>query len=301
MTDKVQKIKEWISKTQDGLMDDNGNFEYPEHEGAYDILCNLDAYIDSLQEKPNAKFKVGQTITDPTDSTFTFHINKIEDGRYIEKEDEWVLIDASEKPEHEDLLIETNDGRIIHRQSINNYGMVKRWAYTSDLLNLDNSCNFGKNSQEEPVRGDFEMALAEMIDNSQKQVVEPWVVAAQWKDELIKLAKSEEPISEELEEAAWQYYDRNKPLMPPELDLHKELIDFFKAGARWKEQNYSNLSEVLDQDNLDEMAEKYSSCTYLEEVLKEGDREVLKARLNNTFKAGAQWQKEKMMKKNNNK
>ena len=51
MTDKVQKIKEWISKEQDGLMDANGNFEYPEHEGAYHILCNLDAYIDSLQEE----------------------------------------------------------------------------------------------------------------------------------------------------------------------------------------------------------------------------------------------------------
>ena len=52
MTDKVQKIKDWISKEQDGLMDAQGNFEYPEHEGAYHILCNLDAYIDSLQEEP---------------------------------------------------------------------------------------------------------------------------------------------------------------------------------------------------------------------------------------------------------
>lgn len=51
MTDKVQKIKEWINKEQDGLMDAQGNFEYPEHEGAYNILCNLDAYIDSLQEE----------------------------------------------------------------------------------------------------------------------------------------------------------------------------------------------------------------------------------------------------------
>ena len=53
MTDKVQKIKEWISKTQDGLMDANGNFEHPEHEGAYNILCNLDAYIDSMQKECN--------------------------------------------------------------------------------------------------------------------------------------------------------------------------------------------------------------------------------------------------------
>jgi hypothetical protein len=52
MTDKVQKIKDWISKEQDGLMDAQDNFEYPEHEGAYHILCNLDAYIDSLQEEP---------------------------------------------------------------------------------------------------------------------------------------------------------------------------------------------------------------------------------------------------------
>jgi len=44
---------------------------------------------------------------------------------------------------------------------------------------------------EEPVSDDFEMALAEMIDKAQKCVVEPWVVAAQWKDELIKLAKSD--------------------------------------------------------------------------------------------------------------
>lgn len=116
MTDKVQKIKDWISKEQDGLMDAQGNFEYPEHEGAYHILCNLDAYIDSLQEE----------------SVSIWH-------------------DASEKPERDDLLIETNDGRIIHRQSINNYGMVKRWAYTSDLLNLDNSYSLKNNLQEEHI------------------------------------------------------------------------------------------------------------------------------------------------------
>ena len=48
----------------------------------------------------------------------------------------------------------------------------------------------------EPVNKDFELALAEMIDKAQKCVVEPWVVAAQWKDELIKLAKSEEPVTD---------------------------------------------------------------------------------------------------------
>lgn len=57
-----------------------------------DELKRLLSFIDSMTEEPKPKFKVGQTITDPTDSTFTFHINKIEDGRYIEKEDEWVLV-----------------------------------------------------------------------------------------------------------------------------------------------------------------------------------------------------------------
>ena len=105
----------------------------------------------------------------------------------------------------------------------------------------------------------------------------------------------EEPVSEDLEKAAWLYYDKNRLPIPPDWDLHKEFIDFFKAGVRWKEQNDSNLSKVLERDNLDEMAEEYSSCTYLEEVLGEGDREVLKTRLKNTFKAGANWQKERII------
>lgn len=50
---------------------------------------------------------------------------------------------------------------------------------------------------EESVSNDFEMALAEMIGKAQTSVIEPWVFAAQWKDELIKLAKSEEPVSEQ--------------------------------------------------------------------------------------------------------
>ena len=43
-------------------------------------------------DKIEPKFKVGDTITDPTDSTFTFHINVIKDGKYIESDKDWVLI-----------------------------------------------------------------------------------------------------------------------------------------------------------------------------------------------------------------
>ena len=46
-------------------------------------------------------------------------------------------------------------------------------------------------------------------------------------------------------------------------------------------------------NDLEEAANSCSSCIYLEEVLSDDDKEVLKERLVNTFKAGAQWQKEK--------
>ena len=46
-------------------------------------------------------------------------------------------------------------------------------------------------------------------------------------------------------------------------------------------------------EDLEEVSKKYSSCIYLEEVLSDDDKEVLKERLINNFKAGAKWQKEK--------
>ena len=52
MTDKVQKIKDWISCQQDSLIDANGNFQHSEDEAVYHTLCNLDAYIDFIQEEP---------------------------------------------------------------------------------------------------------------------------------------------------------------------------------------------------------------------------------------------------------
>ena len=71
------KIKDWISKEQDGLMDAQGNFEYPEHEGAYHILCNLDAYIDSLQEEPASE---DVDLDDELRKYLTEHFNVYKDG-----------------------------------------------------------------------------------------------------------------------------------------------------------------------------------------------------------------------------
>ena len=106
--------------------------------------------------------------------------------------------------------------------------------------------------KEEPVNNDFEMALAEMIYKAQTSVVEPLVIAAQWKDELIKLAKSEEPVSEDLEEAASRYakeeYSRKNPATLPDkcIGCYAPIMYAFKAGAQWqKEQMMSKAVDAL--------------------------------------------------------
>ena len=43
------------------------------------------------------KFNIGDTICNPDDSTFTFHINKIDNGKYIESDDAWVLISEADE------------------------------------------------------------------------------------------------------------------------------------------------------------------------------------------------------------
>ena len=53
-------------------------------------------------------------------------------------------------------------------------------------------------NKEEPISEDFTKALAECIHQAQGNVVDPMVLAETWKDELIKLAKSDEPVSEDL-------------------------------------------------------------------------------------------------------
>ena len=105
MTDKVQKIKDWISKEQDGLIDTQGNFEYPEHEGAYNILCNLDTYIDSLQEEP-----VSEDLEEEIGNYIKMNgydgLDSIEEVKYIanhfakwQKENLWKPADGEDLPE----------------------------------------------------------------------------------------------------------------------------------------------------------------------------------------------------------
>ena len=68
--------------------------------------------------------------------------------------------DASEKSnEAEDVVVinpSDNTGEVLTRCINVCQGHI--WAYTSVLLNLDNSCKIGKNLQEEPVSEDLEEA-----------------------------------------------------------------------------------------------------------------------------------------------
>ena len=68
-----------------------------EIEGRDKVLANPEKYgLQKPSEKVESKFKIGDTITDPTDSRFTFHINAIKDGKYMESDIDWVLINKAD-------------------------------------------------------------------------------------------------------------------------------------------------------------------------------------------------------------
>ena len=102
---------------------------------------------------------------------------------------------------------------------------------------------------------DFEMALAEMIDKAQKSVIEPWVVAAQWKDKLVKLAKSKEPVSEDLNEAkeriASEYMEEmKKKCGHKDYSYWNGLEKGIELGAQWQK---NNLWKPADGNDLPEI------------------------------------------------
>lgn len=115
----------------------------------------------------------------------------------------------------------------------------------------------GDSLTQEPVNKDFEMALAEMIDKAQKCVVEPWVVAAQWKDELIKLAKSEEPVSEQ------------------------NLSNVGRTGKNWKEAVSGDDENALNSVAITFLQEQQIVPNFYADI-------IMKA-----VKRGANWQKSK--------
>ena len=74
----------------------------------------------------------------------------------------------------------------------------------------------------------FETALAEMADKAQKNVIEPWVIAAQWKDTLASLALKEVPVNRF--EAAMHPCD--KVIFNEELGCRVNLSQLRRVAAR---------------------------------------------------------------------
>jgi len=119
---------------------------------------------------------------------------------------------------------------------------------------------------------DFTKALAECIHQAQGNVINPMVLAETWKDELIKLAKSEEPVSEDLEEASLEYWKH-------QLDSGEDTLrDAFKAGAEWQEHKFeknrlnhcnsiTNEQAELEQEFIDQHLDKHQRMpTFLDAI-----------------------------------
>lgn len=153
-------------------------------------------------------------------------------------------------------------------QSLEEKGvLVKHWAYVDDLLTLSNlettekerKCMYSKDDYTDEDRkvlcdgckegckysksDDFTIALAECIHQAQGRVVDPLVLAETWKDELIKLAKSEEHVSEDLED-----YINEISKQFPEVSFAK-LSRIAVRVAKWQKEH---LWKPADGDDLPE-------------------------------------------------
>lgn len=96
-----------------------------------------------------------------------------------------------------------------------------------------------------------------------------------------------EKLLEELLSASKQMaLDESWPVTEDELvKYHSSSFDFgFACGALWCK---DHISEEPANEDLEKAAEKSSYCEYLEEVLSDDEKEVLRARLRNNFIAGA--------------
>ena len=316
MTDKVQKIKDWISKEQDGLMDAQGNFEYPEHEGAYHILCNLDTYIDSLQEEPVSddfekaltemiaeaqKCVVEPIVVAQQWKDYLVHLAKSEEP----VSELWH--DSSEKPNYEEnaiIVITSYKGEYIGSRFYNpsdiscNIGVYDKWAYLNDLLKLSNVERTVKNWKE-PVSEELEKVVEE--------ITEPTVLNAYGAKELARRLRNTviygTSVSKELDEVAELYTldDSVKPWR----NLTKEA---FKAGANWQKLQDMGITNNKAQDvvaNILSSAENPLDA-YATEVafmmipatLKESYHHTNRDRIGDAVKLGAKWQLNQIRKEN---
>lgn len=157
---------------------------------------------------------------------------------------------------------------------------------------------------------DFTKALAECIHQAQGSVVDPMVFAELWKDELIKLAKNEEPVSEQnlsnvqrfgknwKEPVSEDLEEASKEWLRPQLDksyvnygevkmmelTHFDgyaMLDAIEFGAKWQKSKDESTTEDLGE--------------YINELSKQFP-EVSFAKLSRIAVRVAKWQKQQIKK-----
>lgn len=176
-------------------------------------------------------------------------------------------------------------------------------------------CKYGKSD-------DFTIALAECISQAQVRVVDPLVLAETWKDELIKLAKSEEPIyksnwlaelqakldslSKEDFENVIAKYDKYGKEEPVSDDLESEIQRYNNSLNLDAEENYewddiaSNVILAARHFAKWQKAKDESTTEGLGEYVNELSKqfqEVSFAKLSRIAVRVAKWQKQQMMAK----
>ena len=213
MTDKVQKIREWISKTQDGLMDANGNFENQSEEGAFHILSNLDYYIDSLQEEPKECMYSKDNYTD---------------------EDRKVLCDGCKE-----------------------------------------GCKYNKKEEPQWLQ-ELQSKIDSMSKEELQEVFKKYEKACNLK---------EEPVSEELEEAASSFAREDSKEICNPANFYYTVADkarIFKAGANWQKQQDQKTIELAEDhamlagmEKMKEQMMKDAVGGYVIEDTEEGNGDFL--------------------------
>jgi len=240
MTDK-EKIRAEIER------------QIPLHHSGY-LVClkNLLSFINSLPEEH--KFNIGDTIRDQEDSEFTFHINKIEDGKYIEKDDALVMIGEA--------LVE-NQWKPVPK--------VKPTGALKELLD-----NIDEKELEETRKEMMKEAEREELKNKGLEEVFGHMADAYYNDVLMKERQTPEniahhcrlsyfrglkaganyqkqqdcrPVSKDLEEAADEYSDRilseNRGKCNPDWNTYADgyeqsicahVYPAFIDGAQWQKQ-----------------------------------------------------------------
>jgi hypothetical protein len=111
------------------------------------------------------------------------------------------------------------------------------------------------NKDEEPISKDFEAALAECINQAQCAVVDPMAHAEIWKDELIKLAKSEEPVSEDLERFIYEHLWKGRmgeEITRPIYFGYDELLAVAQSIANWQKKKDDEMFSIVYMDGFEE-------------------------------------------------